>query len=154
MLNGFSEALIQDSNFWDVYNSINRYEADQQELQFLNRLNWFEKQAWGDDGKYGCFFREPGNFPPQIYFYDNGTYFAMSLNFEQYLEAMIASCAVRGWQYFYVDIPDRFPDLVGINKDIVLKDVELAVELLPKLFPDRDFSYHIGKMDYIRDRLK
>ncbi len=152
--NGFSEALIQDSDFWDTFNSINKHQPDEKELGFLKKLNWFEKQSWGDDGRYGCFLREAGDFPPQIYFYDNSAYFQINLTLDEYFEAMIASCAVRGWQYFYIDIPDRFPDLVGINKDIILKDVELAVELLPKLFPDKDFSYHIGKMDYIRDRLK
>lgn len=153
-LNGFSEALIQDSDFWDLSNSINEYQPDDKELEFLKKLNWFEKQSWGDDGRYGCFLREAGDFPPQIYFYDNSTYFPMNLTLDEYFQAMTASCAVRGWQYFYIDIPDNLPSLVRINKDIVIKDVELAAELLPKLFPDRDFSYHIGKMDYIRDRLK
>jgi hypothetical protein len=152
--NGFGEALIQDSDFWDLSNSINEYQPDDKELEFLKKLNWFEKQSWGDDGRYGCFFRQAGDFPPQIYFYDNSTYFPMNLTLDEYFQAMTASCAVRGWQYFYIDIPDNIPSLVRVNKDIVLKDVELAVELLPKLFPDRDFSYHIGKMDYIRDRLK
>ncbi len=140
-------------DFWDVSNSINEHQPDEKELELLKKLNWFEKQSWGDDGRYGCFLREVGDFP-QIYFYDNSAYFPMNLTLEEYLEAMIASCAVRGWQYFYIDIPDDFPNLVRINKNIVLENVELAVELLPKLFPDRDFSYHMGRMDYIRGRLK
>ena len=152
--NGFSEALIQDSDFWDLSNSINEYQPDEKEVDFLKKLNWFEKQSWGDDGRYSCFLREAGNFPLKIYFYDNSAYFPMNLTLEEYFEAMIASCAVRGWQYFYIDIPENFPNLVRINKSIVLKDAELAVELLPKLFPDKDFSYHIGRMDYIRDRLR
>lgn len=154
LFNGYLEALIQDSDFWDISNSINRYEPDEKELEFLKKLNWFEKQAWGDDGKFGCFLREPGDFPPKIYFYDNGAYFPMALTFEQYIEAMVASCAVRGWQYFYINIPDNFPDFKRANKNTVLEDLQLAVELLPKLFPDEDFSYHIKKMDYIKDRLK
>lgn len=151
--NGFGEALIQDSDFWDTFNSINHHQPDERELEFLKKLNWFEKQSWGDDGRYGCFLREAGNFPPQIYFYDNSVYFPMNLTLEEYFEAMIASCAVRGWQYFYIDIPGSFPDLVEVNKSIVLKDVELAVELLPKLFPEKDFSYHIGRMKYIKNKL-
>lgn len=153
-LNGFSEALIQDSDFWDLSNAINKYQPDEKELEFLKKLNWFERQSWGDDERYGCFLRDAGDYPPQIYFYDNSAYFPMSLTPEEYFEAMLASCAVRGWQYFYIDIPDNFPKMVGISKSIVLKDVELAAELLPKLFPEKDFSYHIGRLDYLRERLK
>lgn len=152
--NGFGEALIQDSDFWDLSNSINEYQPDNKELEFLKKLNWFEKQSWGDDGRYGCFLRVAGDFPPQIYFYDNSIYYPINLSLEEYFKAMIASCAIRGWQYFYIDIPDHFPSLIRVNKEIVLKDVELAVELLPKLFPDKDFSYHIGKLEYLRSKLK
>lgn len=96
-------------------------------------------------------FSEKRELSHSIY---NSAYFPMDLNLEEYFKAMIDSCAVRGWQYFYIDIPRNFPSLVRINRNIVLKDAELAVELLPKLFPDKDFSYHIGKLDYIRERLK
>ena len=152
--NDFSEALIQDSDFWDTFNSINKHQPDDKELEFLQKLNWFEKQPWGDDGRFGCFLREAGDFPPKIYFYDNSAYYPMKLTIEEYFDAMVASCAVRGWQYFYIDIPEKFPEFERINKSIVLKDLELAVELLPKLFPDRDFSYHIGRMDYVREKLR
>jgi hypothetical protein len=67
---------------------------------------------------------------------------------------MIASCAVRGRQYFYIDIPDNFPSLLEINKSIVLQDVEFIVEMLPKLFPDRDFSYHEKRLNYLKGKLK
>jgi hypothetical protein len=153
LLNGFTEALIFASDFWEIYNSLNTHKPDNNELEFLEKLNWFEKQSSGDDGKYGCFLREPGEFPPKIYFYDRGAYFPMAISFDQYLDAMIASCAVRGWQYFYIDIPDDFPDFDEVNKSVVLKDLEFIIEMLPKLFPDKDFSYHIKRMDYIRERL-
>jgi hypothetical protein len=152
--NGFTEALAQNSNFWDVYNSINKHEPDNTELELLKKLNWFEKQAWGDDGKFGCFLREPGNFPPKIYFYDYGVYFPMELSLVQYFDAMIDSCAVRGWQYFYIDIPNNFPNIPKVNKRLVLQDVEFIVEMLPKLFPDKDFSYQEDRLKYLKGKLK
>ena len=154
LFNGFFEALAQESDFWDVYNSINRHQPDEAELQLLKKLNWFEKQAWGDDGKFGCFLREPGDFPPKIYFYDNGAIFPMPLRLDEYVDAMIASCAVRGWQYFYINLPDKFPELPKVNKNIVLQDVEFIVEMLPKLFPDQDFRYHQERLKYIERKLR
>lgn len=39
VFNGLSEALAQDSDFWDVYNSLNMHESYAEELDFLNKLN-------------------------------------------------------------------------------------------------------------------
>jgi hypothetical protein len=153
LLNGFTDALIFDSSFWKIYNPIDGQKLDDNELEFFKKLNWFDKQAWGDDGKYSCFLREPGEFPPKLYFYDSGAYFPMTITFDEYFDAMIASCAVRGWQYFYSDSSEDFPDFREVNKNAVLKDLEFILEMLPKLFPDKDFSYHIGRMDYIRAKL-
>jgi hypothetical protein len=57
LFNGILDLFVQDSNFWDVYNSINKYEPGKIELELLKKLYWFEKQSWGDDGKFGCFLR-------------------------------------------------------------------------------------------------
>jgi hypothetical protein len=154
LFNGLSESLAQDSDFWDVYNSINKHEPSERESGFLKKLNWFEKQAWGDDGKFGCFLREPGNFPLKIYFYDSGAYFPMITSLEEYFDAMISSCAVRGWQYFYINFPDEFPNLKEVNKEKILKELELTVKLLPILFPDRDFSFHQKRYEEIEIKLK
>ena len=153
--NGLSEALAQRSKFWDVFNSLNRHHPSEEELEFLKKLNWFEKQAWaGGDGKFGCFLREPGDFPPKIYFYDSGAYFPMNISLEEYFDAMIASCAVRGWQYFYIDFPDKFPELREVNREKVLTELARTVTVLPRLFPDRDFSYHQERYREIERKLK
>ncbi len=151
LFNGFTEALAQESGFWDVYNSINKHEPDEKELEFLKKLNWFEKQAWGDDGKFGCFLREPGDFPPPIYFYDYGAVYPMQLTLEDYFDGMIASCGVRGWQYFYLDYSKiEIPDLPKVNKELIVKDLAFIVKMLPALFPDNDFSFHINKLEEIK----
>ncbi len=154
LLYGCTDALCFESDFWKIYNPIDGQKLDDNELEFFKKLNWFDKQSWGDDGKYSCFLREPGEFPPKLYFYDCGAYFPMTITFDEYFDAMIASCGVRGWQYFYIDIPDDFPDFREVNKTVVLKDLEFILEMLPKLFPDKDFSYHIGRMEYIKERLE
>ena len=152
--NGLSEALAQRSKFWDVFNSLNRHHPSEEELEFLKKLNWFEKQAWaGGDGKFGCFLREPGDFPPKIYFYDSGAYFPMNISLEEYFDAMIASCAVRGWQYFYIDFPDKFPELREVNREKVLTELARTVTVLPRLFPDKDFSYHLERFYEIEKKL-
>ena len=52
----------------------------------LNTIGRELQQAWGDgDGKFGCFLREPGDFPPKIYFYDSGAYFPMNTSLKNTL---------------------------------------------------------------------
>ncbi len=151
LFNGILDLFVEESGFWDVYNSINKHEPDEEELEFLKKLNWFEKQAWGDDGKFGCFLREPGDFPPPIYFYDYGALYPMRLTLEEYFNGMIASCGVRGWQYFYLDYSKiEIPDLPKVNKELIVKDLAFIVKMLPALFPDNDFSFHINKLEEIK----
>src|SRR5690554_4675151 len=33
-INGYIEALVQASNFWDVFNSLNRHDPSEEELEF------------------------------------------------------------------------------------------------------------------------
>ena len=146
-MNGYHEIFLNNSDFWCVYNSLNSHKPPAEELEFLKKLNWFEKQSWSDDGKFGCFLRQPGDFPLPIYFYDSGAYFSMPLSLEAYFDAMIDSCAVRGWQYFYIDIPEQFPEFREVNKHKVLAEMELTLNLLPNLFQNKDFSYHMNRFE-------
>ena len=67
---------------------------------------------------------------------------------------MIASCAVRGWQYFYIDFPDKFPELREVNKEKVLAELTRTVTVLPRLFPDKNFSYHQERFREIEAKLR
>ncbi len=147
-INGISEALALKSEFWKVDFSLASDQEVPEELKHFEKLNWFEKQAWGDDWRFGCFIRDKGVFPPQIAFFDRNWYVPMPLSLEEYFDAMFASCAVKGWQYFYVDIDNDFPHL-----EKALEDMEKAIRLLPKIFPNMDFSYHINKLDLVKGKL-
>ena len=72
-------------------------------------------------------------------------YTVINLSLEEYFDAMFASCAVCGWQYFYIDYNQDIPHL-----DKALKDMEVAVKFLPKLFPEKDFSYHSSKLQELK----
>lgn len=145
LINGIFEALSNPSTFWKIDFSLPSDAVVPDNLKHFEKLNWFEKQAWGDDWRYGCFVRGTKKFPPKIAFFDRNWYTLMDLSFEEYFKAMIASCAVKGWQYFYIDWNQEIP-----HKKIALEDMELAVKALPELFPKENFTYHINKLNEVK----
>jgi hypothetical protein len=145
LINGLWESLVLESEFWKIDFSLAPDAEIPDKLKHFEKLNWFEKQSWGDDWRYGCFIREKGVFPPKIAFFDKNWFTPMDLSLDEYFDAMFASCAVCGWQYFYIDYNQELPHL---NKAI--EDMENAVNLLPKLFPDKDFSYHENKLNELK----
>ena len=147
-INGLWESLVVPSQFWKVDFSLPPDVEVPEHLAHFEKLGWFEKQAWGDDERFGCFIREPGTFPPHIAFFDRNWYVPMELSLPEYFEAMFASCAVKGWQYFYIDITKDTPHL-----DAALEDMERAVRLLPAIFGARDFSYHAERLRQVKARL-
>jgi hypothetical protein len=157
-LAGMDNALANESVFWKTDFSLPPDVEVPKHLLEYKKLNWFEKQAWGDDLRYGCFYRKAGAFPPPIYFYDQGAFFPFPLNFEEYFDAMIASCAIRGWQYFYLESSEfnRIPEFklkeVQLNK--ILKEMRESINILPKLFPEKDFSYHQNSYEKIDKLIK
>lgn len=147
-INGLWESLVVPSQFWKVDFSLPPDVEVPEHLKHFEKLGWFEKQAWGDDERIGCFIRKPGTFPPQIAFFDRNWYVSTTLSLEEYFEAMFASCAVKGWQYFYIEITEDMPHL-----GVALEDMERAVRLLPTIFGERDFSYHAERLRQVKARL-
>ncbi len=147
-INGLWESLVLQSDFWKIDFSLAPDQKVPDDLKHFKKLNWFERQAWGDDERFGCFIREKGVFPPKIVFFDKNWYTEMDLSLEDYFEAMFATCAVKGWQYFYIDLDNNIPHL-----DKALEDMEKAVRLLPKIFPKRNFEYHRKQLIEIKTKL-
>lgn len=137
----FLMSLSKDSSFWKIDFSLSPDAEVPEKLKHFEKLNWFDKQAWGDDWRYGCFIREKGIFPPKIAFFDKNWYTPMAISLDEYFDAMFASCAVCGWQYFYIDYNQDIPHLKK-----ALEDMENAVKQLPILFPNMDFTFHTDKL--------
>lgn len=109
-LNGYMEPLIYPSNFWKNYNVSERFwrlnpDSENETIykDFLPKLNYFQTSGHGDDGTFGCFYKDPEIYPPKIYFYHKGVWFKMDMTLEEYIDTMLHCKAVALWQYFYID---------------------------------------------------
>lgn len=129
------------------------------------------------NGTYGIFHRTKEKYPFNILYLDNGRFFRTNFNLDSYYQAMIDSMAVCGWQYFYLDFEEIktkcadfkvgqrwltiYPYSEGMalsplghivtketsRLDAVVHHMEVCVYLLPKIFPDKDFSYHKQRLE-------
>lgn len=148
IFNGIIDALTSYSSFWKGYFSLYESQEVSSELKHFEKLGWFERQARDLDGRYGCFIKQSGSFPPPIDFYNNGWYTKMTINLEEYLTNMFNMYAVRGWQFFYIEVTK------DINEwEEAIHDMEVAVDMLPKVFPDEDWSYQIEKLKKTKKNL-
>lgn len=143
-MNGITESFVQSSDFWKFYFDLGPSDLVPKELKPMESLNWFEQQSYSDDGRFGCFQRQEGLFPPPIIFFDKGWITAMDLSITEYFNALFDSCGVKGWQYFYIDWNQEVP-----YKEEAIIDMKKAVEILPQLFPQMDFSYHKQRLSEI-----
>ncbi len=160
-LHGMYEPIVSPSHFWEVYNDPIK---DEKQKEDLKKLGYFQRSAHGDDGTFGCFYRNSKDYPFPIYFYDNGIYFPMPLNLDEYYEAMIFCKGVVLWQYFYLEPKDiikgldnemcnnwisLYDDLDGNPKRVegVIKHMNILIKQFPILFPDFDVSFFIEKRD-------
>jgi hypothetical protein len=149
---GYSEVLYTPSFFWDRYDN-------KESKENLSKLGAFHKSGHGDDGTFGCFFRE-GNYPFPIYFYDNGVSFKLDLSLDQYYEEMLRHKAVMLWQYFYIspqEIIEKlstrdckiwiapFREVKGTRVDGVIEFISKVIRLFPNLFPELDMEFYENK---------
>lgn len=134
VFNGISDALLFPTDYFDNAKSINPNE------DFTEKLRWFDRLPIGvDDSMRGCFIKEEGNFPPPIAFCNAGADWYTKLDFDyyKYMELLFQNYGFKGWQYFYINITKEIPRL-----DKIIEDMKNAVETMPLLFPDKDWSYH------------
>ena len=132
---------------------------------------------------FGIFHRTKDKYPFDILFLDRGRIFKTNFTLESYYQAMIDSMAVCGWQYFYLDFEEikivcgdykvnhgwltLYPYQEGmaasplghnvkkdtLRIDALLHHMEVCVYLLPKIFPDKDFSYHRQRLEDFKEYL-
>lgn len=147
-MNAMTDALYIRSHFWKSAFSLAPDKEMPDHLKHLNRLSWFQKSADETTQAMGCFIIQPGKFPPPAVIYYRGWYDEKDFGFEKYLTTMVENYAFESWQFFYVDFPKDIKDL-----DEILDNMKFAVEMLPEIFPDKDWSYHAKKYEDTLKRL-
>lgn len=180
---GFSDALAfpRDPDYESIACE-HEFFSEEEERFLKEETNLFCKSAHGmGDGTYGIFHRTKEKYPFDILYLDNGRFFKTDFSSDSYYQSMIDSVAVCGWQYFYLDFEEiktkcadfkvgywlLYPYTEGLIEsplgrninsetsrlDAVLHHMEVCVYLLPKIFTDKDFSYHKQRLEAFQEFL-
>ncbi len=173
--NGLTDALTMKTDFWA--DSVDEFSQDlsTDNLNFLNKLSWFESPTPHSSSRYtpmyGCFELEVSKFPERLFFYDSATVYKLDMTIESYISNLIDSVAVNCWQYFYIDPEDIIKKNKGINGaswgmsmvvdfpeesdklDNIIKYMEYCIEYLPTSFPGKDFSFHQERLAILKSKL-
>ncbi len=74
----------------------------EKEIQFYKSLQIIDDHPFSGDGQYSAFRMEEGVLPSEIWFVDRDAKFELNLDYAGYLEAILETRAMHGWQYFYL----------------------------------------------------
>ncbi len=176
--NSIDGMFFYPSSHWEYgLNQFNKFEESSlEEITLIKKLMWFESTSTPQEvlpsQNIGCFLLEKDKFPSKFYFFSNGLCYRLSFdNFISYIDALIASCGVEYWQYFYIDpaiiitknkgliylthgthhktcLNKRLRDLTYHPNtpydrlDLIHEHLERCVRLLPNTFPFADFTHH------------
>lgn len=147
-INSISNALTMSSIFWKGAFSIPEGDSVPKNLKEFTSLGWISRQAW-DDGRRGCFFKQPGNFPPPMAFYSRGWFVKLEMTFEEYLENMFKMYGAKGWQFFFIE-----PTSDMTYKEDILEDMRVVAEQFPLLFPENDWTFLSEKYEVYKQKFK
>ena len=85
----------------------------------------------------------PPKVPDEVYFYNRGDYYRMSLDLPGYLEEGIKLKFVNNWQYFFCD----WSSISERDRTYYHDDLRQTLDDFAVLFPDEDFSRYRGILE-------
>ncbi|MFD5750770.1 hypothetical protein [Streptomyces sp. NPDC127033] len=106
------------------------------ERELYSELRFFDDTPRSGSGRMALLRATPGAMDPEIWFFDirQGT-MRMELEYPEYLDALLLTKGVIGWQYLYVD-----PAFSGVGFASCAERLKEMLEVFPRLFPDHDYT--------------
>ncbi|MEU5977664.1 hypothetical protein [Streptomyces sp. NPDC047315] len=109
---------------------------DGRQRALYSELRVFDDTPQTGSGYMALMRATPGVSDPEIWFFDmrHGA-MPMELDYPGYLEALLATKGVIGWQFLYCP-----PELSGSGLAPLARGLKEMLEVFPRLFPDHDYS--------------
>ncbi|MGG7571913.1 hypothetical protein [Streptomyces sirii] len=119
--------------------------------EFITQLRFFD-HAYASSAGFMTFLRMvPGISPLEVWFHDlagigrppyPASYIQLDLTYHAYVEALLLTKGLHGWQYLFADISFRDAALSHVSDG-----VRNALDVFPELFPDQDFTDLIQRLE-------
>lgn len=101
-------------------------------------LRWIDDTPMTGSGRGALLRATPGATDPEVWFFDmraDTKTVKMELDYPGYLEAVLVTKGVIGWQYLYCDPAD-----CGLRFSSCADGLEGMIEYFPRLFPEHDYT--------------
>ncbi|MEU8852457.1 hypothetical protein AB0C70_41000 [Streptomyces sp. NPDC048564] len=109
---------------------------DDWERELYSRLRFFDDTPLSGSGRMALLRATPGVSDPEIWFFDTRQgAMRMELDYTAYLDAVLVTKGVMGWQYLYCEPADCGQGFVSSSAG--LKEM---VATFPALFPTHDYT--------------
>ncbi|MFD9499203.1 hypothetical protein [Streptomyces sp. NPDC060035] len=108
----------------------------EEELRIASELRIFDNPDSSDDGEFAALRIPFGVTSPEVW-YHNPSFglFEMDLDYCGYLDALLVTKGVYGWQFLFADVNLREPLFTG-----VVQSLKRAFKVFPRVFPDHDYG--------------
>ncbi|WP_406258855.1 hypothetical protein OIA45_06035 [Streptomyces chartreusis] len=109
---------------------------DDWERELYSQLRFFDDTPLSGSGRMALLRAAPGATDPEVWFFDTRQgAMRMELDYSGYLDAVLVTKGVMGWQYLYCE--PAFSGMGFVSSSAGLKEM---VETFPTLFPDHDYT--------------
>lgn len=175
---GFTGVLDSGSEFSeDSMKTFLKYESeDKTDLELISELKYIESPKpplLSYTPQFGCVKLKTNALPNEFYFYDSGLVYELPFSsYEDYINGILASAAIVGWQYFFVnpkeiisknhgvdymtwsmhvdntldeklkELGTHYPDAKYDRLDMIASYLERCIKLLPPTFSFLNFENH------------
>lgn len=100
-------------------------------------LRVFDDLREAGNGSFAALRIQPGVTSPEVWFcIDGGTCFKLDLDYGAYLDALLVTKGVFGWQFLFADV-DMRDDVFRYRCAPGLTE---ALKIFPEMFPGRDYE--------------
>ncbi|MPY59620.1 hypothetical protein [Streptomyces spongiae] len=104
--------------------------------KLLSELSILDDISRGGGGQLATMRFLPGVSSPEIWFLDRfHTFVRLDLDYRDYLDNLVITKGVTGWQYLFADVP-----LGAREYDSTLESLRAMLQVLPDHFPDYDYE--------------
>lgn len=109
---------------------------DDWERALYSELRYFDDTPQTGSGRMALMRATSGATDPEVWFFDmrQGA-MRMELDYPDYLEALLVTKGVMGWQYLYCE-----PAFSGLSFASCAEGLKEMLEVFPRLFPEYDYS--------------
>lgn len=119
------------------------FTRDGLDLQFLSELYVIDDLSASGTGSLAAMRLQDGVADPEIWFLDGDrTYVKLDLGYCEYLDGLLVSKGVYGWQYLFADV-----ELGEYEFGPVLDNLRWMLDIFPEQFPEHDYAPLVARLE-------